>query len=190
MAHLEHLFPLPQGLFHFGKLELQDAVGMLLPLELLWVRNDAEGAARWHISVSGLMFSWATLCSGQTCLFYVTDVSKACNNTNSHRGQTPPQRTAGQCPLRWICERAGDECFPGPLWLRYSLRSFSRGLLWSSRLGWRLGVCKSKTAPVLWVPVDPEVHIKLPFSGLRRCEYRNRITNYLFQMSRNNIWLV
>lgn len=57
MAHLEHLFPLPQGLFHFGKLELQDAVGMLLPLELLWVRNDAEGAARWHISVSGLMFS-------------------------------------------------------------------------------------------------------------------------------------
>lgn len=38
-AHLKHLFPLPQGFFYFGKLELQDAVGMLLPLELLWVTS-------------------------------------------------------------------------------------------------------------------------------------------------------
>lgn len=89
-AYLEHFFPLPQGLFHFGKLELQDAMGMLLPLELLWMRNGAEGAAQWHIPVTGLVLSRATLPSGHTPLHYVTAVSKARNNTNSFL--CPPQR--------------------------------------------------------------------------------------------------
>lgn len=83
VTHLKHFFPLPQSFFDFGKLELQDAVGMLLPLELLWMRNTGLKLQFGGVSVTGLKFSRATFPSGQTTLYYIIAVFKAHNNTSS-----------------------------------------------------------------------------------------------------------
>ena len=50
---------------------------MLLPLELLWVRNAGQRLQFGGVCVTGLMFSWATGPSGQTTLYYIISVSKA-----------------------------------------------------------------------------------------------------------------
>lgn len=50
-THLEHLLSLLQGGFHLGELKLQQAVGVLLPLEFLRTRSRASGGgvtvSRW-----------------------------------------------------------------------------------------------------------------------------------------------
>lgn len=59
---LEHLLSLLQGLSHFGKLELQEAVGMLLPLQFLRRRRGRSGVAGAPSPVSQCTLATRDVC--------------------------------------------------------------------------------------------------------------------------------